>query len=172
MNKFERDLYSPWNVDVTERWDDVDAFDQIFSERRSFEERAVILKAGLLNEYSYSRYRNMINPVDSAWWLVTRDCDSRAMRCVERTGYVGAREMERAAGVRPYCMVQFGSNILPGEQVEFAGLNWTVLESWGDRAFVLCDDIIARRPFGYNRNDWATSELRGWMEEWLADLTV
>lgn len=172
MNKFERDLYSPWNVDITEKWDDVDIFSNIFDEREPIKEHVAVLNAGILNEYAYSRYKNVINPVDSAWWLKTEDWTSGTVRCVERSGQIGAISVEHAIGVRPYCVVQFESVVWPGERVEFAGLNWTVLESWRNKAFVLCDDIVARRPFSYNRKGWATSELRSWVEEWLEDLSI
>lgn len=173
MRNNVREFYNPWNVDMADRWDNIDIFNTLYEERRPVAERAIVERTGILNEYAYSRYRNVINPIDSAWWLGTNDWSDGFMRCVERTGQIGARGVEREVGVRPYCVVRFSSEILPGEQVEFAGLTWTVLDSWQNRAFVLCDDIIARRRFDYDQSSrWSTSELRNWLEDWLEDVSI
>lgn len=74
-------------------------------------------------------------------------------------------------GVRPTLTLSIkkeGLVLLIGSKIELFSMQWTMVGEQDGNVRVLCDDIIAHRRYCEEDVFWEVSELKTWLEDWLA----
>lgn len=143
-----------------------------------------IKKITLLTKEEYVKNKSVIPKINHWCWLKT-PCsgDGDYIHIVYADGdfdyfYV----VDNDGGVRPLCVFDiepddpifwYKSEMLVGSKIKYGKYEWTVLNAENSELYALCDEIIARRRFDTESNDWEDSELKAWLEtEGLKLITV
>ena len=104
-----------------------------------------------------------IRNIGCDYWLRTAGRDDDTAAFVDLNGYVydGGDYINACEyGVRPVLSVD---NIEPGKSFEGFGYSWTKM----DNGKLLCDSVIAYKNFDSVSNNWETSAIKVWTENWL-----
>lgn len=121
----------------------------------------------LLTVEEYKRYKPQIPHVNDWWWLRSPGCDQDYAADVSSAGVVsltGYGVDSDYGAVRPALRSKI-IDLSVGEQVIALGNRWTVI----DTGLAISNEVVARKRFDGNSNDWETSELKEWLEEWARE---
>ena len=134
--------------------------------------RTIELHAGeyeitLLTKEEYEAHREQIPPVNDWWWLRSPGDDSNYAAGVRSGGSVynggdGVRHDYDA--VRP-ALKSAILNLPIGEKFNALGNRWVMI----DDGFAISEDVITHRRYDSKSNDWETSELKEWLEDWAKE---
>ena len=120
-----------------------------------------------LSDVQYEAYKHIIPSVPERWWLQTAASDSNTL--VKTINNYGDEVLfpctNETVYVRPALIINGPMPV--GCIVEFAGVKWTVVSSIYKTVVAVCNNVIAQRQFDFNSNEWETSELKAWLEEWV-----
>lgn len=132
-----------------------------------------ILRIWLLNNRIYLEKYNIIPQLKGErWWL---RCYEATTNVVDEFGRIssGAACSDSSIGVRPALHIEVKrGDFSVGDKIKIAGITWTVLEVNRDVALALCDEIVARRPYGEFATAWHASEMKLWLEDWIEYLVM
>lgn len=121
----------------------------------------------LLSDTQFEEYKSIIPPIPNRWWLQTSDPDT--VSYVKTINPYGEEVLFPHANetiyVRPALVLNDAMSV--GCMFEFAGLEWTIVSNIYKTTVAVCDDVIAQRRFDPKSNEWKTSELKAWLEEWV-----
>lgn len=124
----------------------------------------------LLSAEEYEEAQDYIQQLDSGWWLRSSDFWSPGAKLVTCDGSINEYGVEVSYGsvsVRPALLIlkPESLNLAIGDKIRFAGYIWTIIP--GDMA--LCDEEIGFNRFDAKTNDFKKSEIKQYIENWLAD---
>lgn len=137
---------------------------------RKTEMECKVLEATILTLEEYDRYQHLIPDVENWWWLRSPRNYAYGLAHVFTDGTVGsANRAATNGGLRPALKLKVGKckYLAPGDKLELKGAEYTVMDIADDVVFVLSDEIIARRQFDKTSNQWETSELKEYLENWV-----
>lgn len=125
-------------------------------------------KIFLLSKEEYERYKNVIPPIKTWWWLRSPDAyDSESAGDVDRDGWVHRSDVDDYDGARPALRIDNleSSNLKLGQRIMLYDFPWVVIDVEEPLA-------IAEVPIGFHRfdsesNDYETSEIRQYCLDWL-----
>ena len=106
--------------------------------------------------------------IGSWWWLRSPGNDSNLVAGVSLDGWVGMIDnivYYTDVVVRPALKITnpVSANLEIGDRIDALGYTWTyVLDG-----MALCDSSIGYHRFDKVSNEWETSELKRWLENWL-----
>ncbi|MDR1422294.1 MAG: protein kinase, partial [Coriobacteriales bacterium] len=93
--------------------------------------------------------------------------EERRVEEAERQAAAEQAEAERQAAAE-----QASANPSAGDVVSFGDYSWRVLAVEDGQALLITEDLIGLRRFDDDSNDWATSEIRAWLNgEFLSGFT-
>lgn len=122
----------------------------------------------LLTAEEYKRYKPQIPPIKDWWWLRFNGYVQDYAAFVDCGGYVhdyyGRNVDDSLIAVRPVLKSE-AINLPVGEKFIALGNRWVVI---GDH-FAVSEDVITHRRYDKKSNDWETSELKAWLEEWARE---
>lgn len=121
----------------------------------------------LLSKEEYSQYKNIIPKITEPWWLRSPGYSSYSANNVDSGGYLGSSDnVNNTKGIRPALHMNLVNlkSLSAGDKIRVGSKSFTILSWEGDEVFVLCDEFIATHRFGFNSNQWETSELKQWLE--------
>ena len=123
----------------------------------------------LLTEEEYEKYNNMhrIPTVNDRWWLRSKGYDQNCTADVLYDGEVslyGSYFSDGDFAVRPVLKSEI-LNMPIGTMFAALGNTWWMI----DNHFAISADVITHRRFDPDSNDWETSELKKWLEQWGRD---
>lgn len=128
----------------------------------------------LMNKQEYEDFRSVVPEMGKKWLLSSTSIVRGHVLAVEKDGLVCSVPVAFPCGVRPAALLTIEDHgYHAGESVFLLGVMWTVFSVCGNDLWVLCDDLIAVRPFntlltpGGKNDKWETSTLKTWLEEWL-----
>ena len=138
----------------------------------------------LLSIEEHRKYKPIIPLIEDWWWLRSPGYYQNYVAFVDIFGdvceYGNGVYIDNA--VRPALKLNleisdtlfwYKPEKLIGTKIEYGNYRWTVLDTSLGELYVLCDSIIARRRFDPESNNWATSELKQWLEtEGLKLITI
>lgn len=133
-------------------------------------EKIVIEQISLLSAVVFNAYHDCIpKTLTEGYWLKTPETRFRKRAKIVIDGTVISQEVFKKADVRPLVKIRAKSaqTLFPKTQMELCGLKWTVLKNTVHTAYLITNDVIASRTFDIVNNDWNTSELKAWLEEWV-----
>ena len=140
----------------------------------------------LLSIEEYKQFQSIVSLVECwRWWLRSPGRNQNNAACAYGGGVVCGYSdyVHKDNGcVRPALKLNleisdtlfwYKPEKLIGTKIEYGNYRWTVLDTSLGELYVLCDSIIARRRFDPESNNWATSELKQWLEtEGLKLITI
>lgn len=120
----------------------------------------------LLTVEEYERYKPKIQTIYDFWWLRSHGYYQNYAALVKTDGHIHGYGdcIEDPHAVRP----ALRSEIIDLPIVErfiALGNRWTVI----DTGLAISNESVAHRRFDCESNDWETSELRAWLEDWAKD---
>ena len=130
----------------------------------------------LLSAEEYVKYRAIIPLIDGWWWLRSPAAVKGFATGVNSVGDIdglGFYVSYNRTAVRPTLKLdlEFSDSLfwynpkkLFGAKIEYGNYRWIVLDANLGELYVLCDSPIAERRFDPESNNWATSELKQWLE--------
>ena len=131
----------------------------------------IIKEISLLSEEEVERFWRNIPKVNAEYWLRSEG---------ETEGYITiVNDLVNDCGkyadalpvscryVRPTLIVVDADGSLKKNEVEMFGLTWTVLHHRTSKTLLVCNQTIAKRPFGRVYGTWETSSLRCWLQTWI-----
>lgn len=128
----------------------------------------------LLDKQEYEDFHSVVPEMGKKWLLSSTSMVRGYVLAVEEDGPVGASPVAVPCGVRPAALLTVeGHNYHVGESIFLLGMMWTVFSVCEDSLWVLCDDLVAVKPFntlltpGGKNDKWETSTLKTWLEEWV-----
>lgn len=118
----------------------------------------------LLTREEYGRYREHIPSVDHLWWLKNA-FDEHFVCCIDERDAGVIAFGHREAGVRPVFKVKMPNpGYRPGDIIDLFNQDLIILSWKNDNAILLYKDIVATHRFDGRTTNWATSELKKWLE--------
>ena len=128
----------------------------------------IIKKISLLNKPDFSKYKYDIPLIHNRWWLTSSVLGTSA--CVVN-GYnvFPVKKTMNDIGVRPILIVTDFDTFI-GDKINLFDYSWTVIDHTPKKSILLCDTIIDEYFFDRYANDWCDSDLKSYLEIWLADL--
>ena len=121
----------------------------------------------LLTKEEYKRYKNRIPLVNCWWWLRSPGFYQSYAAGVYDDGGVSANGLYAdfdGYAVRPVLKSE-DINLTVGERFISLGNRWVVI----DGHVAISEDVITHRRYDKKSNDWETSELKLWLEEWALE---
>ncbi len=121
----------------------------------------------LLTADEYKRYEPQIPTINDRWWLRSPCSGKLYAAYVSDAGGVpnyGDRVNTDDDAVRPALKSEI-IDLPIGKQIIALGNRWTVI----DTGLAISNESVAHRRFDVKSNDWETSELKVWLEEWAKD---
>jgi hypothetical protein len=121
----------------------------------------------LLTAEEYERYEPKIPTINDRWWLRSPGSGQLYAKYVSDAGGVpnyGDRVNTDDGAVRPALKSEI-IDLPIGERFIALGNRWTVI----DTGLAISNESVAHRRFDCESNDWETSELRAWLEDWAKD---
>ena len=125
----------------------------------------------LLSKDEYFKNKELIPLVKGGWWLCSQgDLDDLAAYVSGRSGgirvtgcYVGD-----TLGVRPALKIEHYEHLKPGEKVIIKDLSFTILND----GILLCDTIVSKVMFDETSNNYDTSYIKTWLENWAQENNI
>lgn len=118
----------------------------------------------------YAEYKERFGPLcDYREWLADSFDRSKTVAIITTRGNVpsfGIQASDESVAVRPLITLHT-SSLEVGDQVNIAGVTWSVIFKEKHHAEALCDQIVAKRRFHKNYTIWERSELKGWLSDWF-----
>lgn len=128
-----------------------------------------VMGATILTAEEYERYQHLIPIVGNWWWLRSPIYNDGGVANVNTNGNVNyANRTNTNGALRPALILRVVDSKFfnPGDKLEIKGIQYTVLDISDGSVFVLSDEIIVKRRFDGNSNNWETSELKEYLEDW------
>lgn len=116
----------------------------------------------LLTEEEYWRCEELIPAIYDYWWLQSPGNGQDDAAGVNYGGYGVSYGVN--LGVRP-ALKSEAINLPVGERFIALGNRWVVI---ADHVAV-SEDVVTHRRYDKKSNDWETSELKAWLEDWAKD---
>ena len=135
-----------------------------------------IKRITLLSIEEYEKYKSVIPTTNYWWWLRSPGYYQNYAAYVSNGGDAimrGYNINDAFGAVRPALKINlemtdnrfwYKPEKLIGSKIEYGQYTWTVLNANFGELYVLCDKCIARHCFDPESNNWATSELKQWLE--------
>ena len=133
-----------------------------------------VKKIDLLTDEQYSRYKPLIPAIRNLWWWLQSPYDgftkwiNIVINNVVANGYC-----DETGGIRPFVVFEldvsdskfwYKPEKLIGTKFEYGKYTWTILDAEQGELYALCDEVITKRCFDPESNDWNKSELKQWLE--------
>ncbi len=120
----------------------------------------------LLDKIEYKKARMNVPKHDKWWWLRTGAFASKYVTNVgSDCSFHDSIVCNHDGGVRPALIFSPSSSLLhTGDKVYLWDYIWTVINEDG---MMLCDSILDERRFDAESNDYETSEIKKYLENWL-----
>lgn len=127
----------------------------------------IIKEISILSRVEAECYSSIIPKSDVAWRLKTPSIYDNYTYCVNCDNEIWEYNVIGPIGIRPSLKIKFDNVPAESSQVELFGFTWTVISNYAKETLLLCDDVVEHRRYDAYRNDWNSSELKSWLEEWL-----
>lgn len=144
-------------------------FNKIEKVIKKTEMECKVLGATILTEDEYKQYRHLIPLTKDWWWLRSPRGGSNGLAIATSYGTVSYATYSYTLGyVRPALRLKISNykSFVQGDKIELKNISYTVLDIIDGVVLVLSDEIIARRQFDGTSNQWETSELKAYLEDW------
>lgn len=127
----------------------------------------------LLSAQEYEKAKDYIPLLNDWWWLRSPGTADNCATYVDAKGSLNKNGHDVGYGslaVRPAIKIASAENsdVKAGDKIEFAGNTWTVIPG----EMMVCDDIISHHRFARKENSFMISDVRIYIENWLADRLV
>ena len=124
----------------------------------------------LLSEAEFDKAKNYIPECDcQMWWLRSPYYLPHRACAVYINSYVGNSPVSSSVvGVRPVlCFDNEGYSL--SQKIDVFGYTWTVVLIEDNTVLALCDDVVGRHCFDSDTNDFETSEIKSFLENWFME---
>ena len=121
----------------------------------------------LLSEEEYNKFKNVIPMIEEYWWLRTPGHHLNASKGINNSGCANfTYYVYNTLGVRPVIKILLPNTktLSPGDKLKVGNNDFTILSLGECEVVALCDEVIARRRFDPDNNNWEESELKRWLE--------
>ena len=121
----------------------------------------------LLTVEEYERYKPQIPTINAWWWLRSPGYDQDDAALATAGGgvdYNGDSVNHGSNAVRP-ALKSDAINLPVGKKFIALGNRWVVI----DDHVAVSKDVVTHRRYDRKSNDWETSELKEWLEEWARE---
>lgn len=133
--------------------------------------KTINLKSGdyeitLLTIEECKSHGGIIPWTDDCWWLRSPGAGSSLAAYVIYYGdfdYYGDL-VDNSLGIRPALKSKI-LNLPIGEKFAAICNRWVMI----DDGFAISEDVISRRRYDADSNEWETSELKEWLEKWARE---
>lgn len=140
-----------------------------------FQTKYEVTEITLLSIEEYKQYKPLIPCIDDFWWLRSPGFKSFLAAIVYGDGTIDHSTYVNISyiHVRPALRINvpYSSVFQPKDKIFLLDCCWTVLDVTGNQIYILADDTIGQRRFDSESNDWKSSEMKAWLENWLLELT-
>lgn len=136
--------------------------------------KITLLNSEELKEYKYIIPKTLISPsYDIYWWLRSEGKDPEETEIVTWDGKRLSMARYLEYDVCPVLkLITSPHRLGVGTEFRLFGFEWTVLDVKDGVTTAICNTKIACRRYDTESNDWETSELKAWLEEWIEYVTL
>ena len=112
---------------------------------------------------------------NASWWLRSPGYLNSHAAYVSNGGivYADGRVVDRKNGLRPALRIDDlkANNLRIGDKIQVANRDWTVISN----DLALCDEIIQREPFNYDKthgNNYESSHIKEVLDKWEKEMRL